>query len=281
MRRAGKFGSMCCIRHDSGRCREWHGKARRPNILLITCDQWRGDCLSAAGHPVVKTPNADALAAEGVLFRRHLWRCRTLLAGARLPLHRPLPDEQPRLPQRHAARRAPRQHRACRPPPRLRPDPVRLHRRLARSAPAGARRSAACSSYEGVLPGFTVRQLLPEHQKQWLSWLAARGVDASAGIPGHPPARRWRWPGRRRDQRAAGLFEGRDADGLPRRRVHPLAGRAGAGAPWFAHLSFISPHPPFIVPEPYNTMYDPADGPAFHRAESWEAEAAEPSLSRL
>ncbi|TIN43818.1 MAG: phosphonate monoester hydrolase, partial [Mesorhizobium sp.] len=26
-------------------------------------------------------------------------------------------------------------------------------------------------SYEGVLPGFTVRQLLPEHQKQWLSWL--------------------------------------------------------------------------------------------------------------
>ena len=46
-----------------------HGQT--PNILLITCDQWRGDCLSAAGHPVVKTPNADALAAEGVLFRRH------------------------------------------------------------------------------------------------------------------------------------------------------------------------------------------------------------------
>ncbi|RUU66329.1 phosphonate monoester hydrolase, partial [Mesorhizobium sp. M2C.T.Ca.TU.009.01.2.1] len=42
-----------------------------PNVLLITCDQWRGDCLSAAGHPVVKTPNVDALAAEGVLFRRH------------------------------------------------------------------------------------------------------------------------------------------------------------------------------------------------------------------
>ena len=44
---------------------------KRPNVLLITCDQWRGDCLSAAGHPVVKTPNADALAAEGVMFRRH------------------------------------------------------------------------------------------------------------------------------------------------------------------------------------------------------------------
>jgi arylsulfatase A-like enzyme len=44
-------------------------------------------------------------------------------------------------------------------------------------------------------------------------------------------------------------------------------------APWFAHVSFISPHPPFIVPEPYNALYDPADGPAFQRQESWQAEA--------
>ena len=26
-------------------------------------------------------------------------------------------------------------------------------------------------------------------------------------------------------------------------------------------ISFISPHPPFVVPAPYNTMYDPDDGP--------------------
>ena len=41
----------------------------KPNILLITCDQWRGDCLSAVGHPVVQNAERDALAAEGVLFR--------------------------------------------------------------------------------------------------------------------------------------------------------------------------------------------------------------------
>ena len=34
----------------------------RPNILFITLDQWRGDCLGAAGHPVVETPNLDHLA---------------------------------------------------------------------------------------------------------------------------------------------------------------------------------------------------------------------------
>ncbi|MFN5841463.1 MAG: sulfatase-like hydrolase/transferase, partial [Acidimicrobiaceae bacterium] len=42
-----------------------------PNILLITLDQFRGDCLSAAGHPLVKTPHLDALAANGVRFTRH------------------------------------------------------------------------------------------------------------------------------------------------------------------------------------------------------------------
>ena len=41
------------------------------NILFITADQWRGECLGVAGHPVVKTPNVDALAAEGTTFLRH------------------------------------------------------------------------------------------------------------------------------------------------------------------------------------------------------------------
>ena len=42
----------------------------RPNILLIFPDQWRADCLSSAGHPVVETPVLDQMAAEGVTFRR-------------------------------------------------------------------------------------------------------------------------------------------------------------------------------------------------------------------
>ncbi|GLZ76693.1 arylsulfatase [Actinorhabdospora filicis] len=42
----------------------------RPNLLLITADQWRGDCLSGAGHPVVRTPYLDELAARGARFDR-------------------------------------------------------------------------------------------------------------------------------------------------------------------------------------------------------------------
>ena len=40
--------------------------AEKLNILFITADQWRGECLSALGHEMVKTPNLDALAADGV-----------------------------------------------------------------------------------------------------------------------------------------------------------------------------------------------------------------------
>lgn len=42
----------------------------KPNILLITVDQMRADCLHAMGHPVIQTPNLDYLAAKGVSFSK-------------------------------------------------------------------------------------------------------------------------------------------------------------------------------------------------------------------
>ena len=42
--------------------------APRPDILLIMPDQMRGDCLSALGHPAVRTPNLDALVRQGAAF---------------------------------------------------------------------------------------------------------------------------------------------------------------------------------------------------------------------
>lgn len=40
----------------------------RPNILFLFADDQRFDALGAAGHPVVRTPAIDRLAAEGVRF---------------------------------------------------------------------------------------------------------------------------------------------------------------------------------------------------------------------
>ncbi|MCD6365538.1 MAG: sulfatase-like hydrolase/transferase, partial [Planctomycetes bacterium] len=43
--------------------------ADKPNILLITADQFRWDCLASMGNGAIQTPNLDAIAARGVLFR--------------------------------------------------------------------------------------------------------------------------------------------------------------------------------------------------------------------
>ena len=39
-----------------------------PNVVFIFCDQMRGDCMSGLGHPNARTPNLDRMAREGVLF---------------------------------------------------------------------------------------------------------------------------------------------------------------------------------------------------------------------
>ncbi|NLF92802.1 MAG: sulfatase-like hydrolase/transferase [Oligosphaeraceae bacterium] len=45
-------------------------KDRRPNFVCIVADQLRHDLLGCAGHPLVRTPNLDRLAARGLRFER-------------------------------------------------------------------------------------------------------------------------------------------------------------------------------------------------------------------
>ena len=42
----------------------------RPNILFITTDEHRYDCLGCYGNPVIRTPHIDSIAADGVRFER-------------------------------------------------------------------------------------------------------------------------------------------------------------------------------------------------------------------
>ncbi|MDT8390723.1 MAG: sulfatase-like hydrolase/transferase, partial [Lentisphaeria bacterium] len=48
---------------------------KHPNILIFCTDEQRGDHLSCMGHPDVKTPNIDRLAAEGTLFKNCYSSC--------------------------------------------------------------------------------------------------------------------------------------------------------------------------------------------------------------
>lgn len=64
----------------------------RKNIILIMTDQLRGDCLGCMGHPNVKTPYIDSLAARGTLFDRAYSACPTCIP-ARAALHTGMSQE--------------------------------------------------------------------------------------------------------------------------------------------------------------------------------------------
>jgi arylsulfatase A-like enzyme len=44
-------------------------QGKRPNVIVIITDDMRWDCMSCAGHPHLKTPHMDRLAAQGVRFK--------------------------------------------------------------------------------------------------------------------------------------------------------------------------------------------------------------------
>ena len=242
----------------------------RPNILLITCDQWRGDCLSSAGHPVVRTPSADALAARGVRFARHYCQAApcsparaSLLTGLYQMNHRVCRNGTP-LDDRHdnLARFGRRFGYA---PALFGYTDTGIDPRTCDANDPRAR------TYEGVLPGFEVRQPMSEAAEPWFSWLRRRGVSVpepaldiylpttgEADPPNGAPAR---YPADASE--AAFLAEA----------FFDFVGEMGS-EPWMAHISFIKPHPPFIAPAPYNAMFDPKSVSGFVRAPSIDEEGA-------
>ena len=57
-----------CIALRSANSERGRKLSERPNILYFMTDQHRADWLGCAGHPVVKTPNIDGIAARGTRF---------------------------------------------------------------------------------------------------------------------------------------------------------------------------------------------------------------------
>ncbi len=48
---------------------------KQPDILIFLSDQHNGQVMGCVGHPVVQTPNMDALAAEGTIFEQAYTPC--------------------------------------------------------------------------------------------------------------------------------------------------------------------------------------------------------------
>ena len=203
------------------------------NVLLVTLDQFRGDCLSAAGHPVVRTPNLDGLAGEGVRLARHYSQAapcgpgRACLYTGTYQLNNRVVGNGTPLDFRfdnvaRAARRA-----------GLRPDRVRLRRPGHRPEDGDGARRPSAVDLPGVPPRVRGRARparragrLASHGSRSLGYDVPAGGDAALATEPDRPA-----------EHGVSAFL---SDAV-------IAWLQRQDGPWFAHASYWRPHPPYAA----------------------------------
>lgn len=225
-----------------------------PNILFILTDQHRFDCLSAMGHPTLKTPNIDRIAEAGMTFDAAY--CPSPVCGpARASLFTGM------YPGGHGqtinwARR--------RPGIRLLTDRLRqrdyhtalvgkLHLTSARDR-NGFDWRKLCDSPHGIYDWAEV-----EHN-DYLRWLEAecypddpaeaeRRAGESERCPEDDPRfwLGWSWVD---EAHHMTTWTGNEA-------VNKIQSWQG-GQPLFLNVSFFGPHHPYACCEPWDSLYDPA-----------------------
>ncbi|MFT5400136.1 MAG: arylsulfatase A-like enzyme [Planctomycetota bacterium] len=244
------------------------------NILFITADQWRGECLSALGHAHVKTPNLDALAREGVLFKNHYAQStpcspsRTSLhTGMYLQNHHCVVNGAP-VDSRFTNWALEVRHAGYDPslfgytdtghdPRGLDPNDLRLRH------------------YSEPLPGMGFyTPIVEEVTASWVESLKHNGYPI--------PDRLWDLYAIKSE--GVNWADGGDvplplAIAAEDAETHFMVGECidwinKQDQPWITHLSLLRPHPPFAVSEPYNRLHDPADLAPPNRCENVDDEAA-------
>ena len=234
------------------------GAAMRRNVLLIVVDQWRADFVRALGADWLRTPNLDRLCREGVTFANHVTTTvpcgparASLLTGLYLMNHRAVQNTVP-LDARY--------------------DPALIGYTTTTPDPRTTGPRDSRFTYLGdLMDGFRSVGAFEPTMDGYFGWLAHKGYTL-------PEKREDIW-----------LPEGEDA--VPGATDRPsripaehtdtayftdraLTYLKGVGSkPWFLHLGYYRPHPPFIAPAPYNTMFRPEDMPAPVRRADWRDEA--------
>ncbi len=225
------------------------------NVLFITADQWRGECLSALGHPVVKTPHLDALAREGTLFRRHYSQATScgparasLYTGLYLHNHRAVTNGTP-LDDRHA--------NIAREARKAGYDPALFGYTDIAADPRGRESDdPELRTRTGLLPGMTPVVRMDADFRPWVEALRQRGYEVEDDPRAlFRPDREGIDPARGRTF-APTWYRAEDSGSafLTDEALAYISARDTT--PWFVHISYRSPHPPFIVPKPYNALYD-------------------------
>lgn len=261
----------------------------RPNFLIFITDQWHPDCLGYAGHPLVRTPNLDALAKSGVNFSR-AYTPQPLCMPARASLFTGL------LPRGHRVRMNGIPLDPCVPTftQALLDDGYHTH--------CAGKIHLQC----GALPhGKTADQLDQTNNAEFATaWRESRftslpspyyGLKTTDYVNGHGPTSYGQYNNwlKREHPESAVLFDN-FVNSDPKTPAYDLFNRSLAKwalpaehhpTPWVANrtidflnayesqdpfmlmCSISDPHSPFAAPKPYCDRYDPADVPAPVRRE--------------
>jgi arylsulfatase A-like enzyme len=241
------------------------------NILFIVLDQWRADALGRAGNGVIKTPNLDSLAQDGVLFANHFAQCApcgpsraSLLSGM--------------YQHNHGVKRNGTPFNAsftnialeCR---KAGYEPALFGYTDTTADPRGLDpKDPGLFTYEGVLPGFEPVLPLTMQPLRWMSYLEEKGYDFGTDARAiYSPANRAPEQGQTRAP-AQFAAEHSISSFLTDELLDFISVRRNQS--WFAHAAYIRPHPPFIASAPFHDMYEPHDIPQPNRAASAIEEGA-------
>lgn len=234
------------------------------NVLLIIADEFRAECLSILGHPMVKTPNLDALAQEGVVFTNCFVQAApcgpsrmSIYTGRYLCSHQsgdnmtPLAEAEDTLGmylRRHGCAPAIMGYNDYAYDPRILPE---------------GHPGKTSLNYFNFLPGFEV---VLEHEydsPEWYADLRAKGYPeewCTRHAIYYPDAPQ-EGPGEHLACIHPALYRAEDSEAqfLTSAAIDFTARRKDSG--WFLSLNYIKPHGPYICPAPYHEMYDPKEVP--------------------
>lgn len=260
------------------------GKIR--NILFVMTDQQRFDYLGAAGNGALKTPNLDALAAEGVLFSNAFCNA-TICGSSRMCFY------TGRYMSTHGAtsNNFPLAVNQMTLGDHLRPLGMRsvlVGKTHMTADMAGIERLGLRADDPGVILlrecGF---EPIERDDGLWPDAVGPRDLAYNRWLRGKG------YPGDNPWHDYANAAEGPDGEvlsGWYMRHCHLPARvaeehsetaymtdraldflRDAGDAPWCLHLSYIKPHWPYIAPAPYHAMYGPGDVPLAIRSEAERA----------
>lgn len=241
------------------------------NVLFIIIDQLRADCVAGALAEHVALPNIRALMQEAVSFPQHYSVTNpcgpsraSILTGQYAMNHRSVRNGTP---LRHDTPNIATEMRKAGYLPMLfgYTDTAQDPRVFDANDPA-------LRTYEHPMHGFhEMTEMRMEMSYPWRSHLLNRGYAFENYWDVYRPVAREGAAPRLNDP---AMYRAEDSDTayLTDSFLGKMAGYHKDS--WFAHLTYIRPHPPLVAPAPYNDMYDPASLPLPLRLDSAAQEAA-------